>query len=124
MLIDALSILQLIFLPTVWRSWLGMLFIRPPIINFVFHRSGGSDFFFAVCKKKVCAFLRMCTSTNLHCRDGALLEGKKLNDILFLPATWVTIFAGKSVKHGYGLIIELLSFAFVGKLTQRNEQHD
>ena len=38
--------------------------------------------------------------------------------LLFLPASLVTIFA---VKHGFGLIIELLSFAFVGK---RNEQHD
>ena len=36
--------------------------------------------------------------------------------LLFLPATCVTIFAGKSVKHGHGLKIELL--------TQRNEQHD
>ena len=44
--------------------------------------------------------------------------------LLFLPATSVTIFTGKSVKHGYGLIIELLSFAFVGKLPQRNEQYD
>ena len=31
-------------------------------------------------------------------------------------------FRWESVKHGYGLIIELFSFAFVGKLTQRNEQ--
>ena len=36
--------------------------------------------------------------------------------VMLLP---VTIFTGKSAKHGYGHIIELLSFAFIGKLTQR-----
>ena len=66
-------------------------------------------------KKKVGELLRMRTSTNLRRRDAAQLGSrKKINDIhgdfndihaffffffFFLPATRVTIFAGKSVKH-------------------------
>ena len=63
--------------------------------------------------------------------DAALLEGENLMIFMYSccffsypPPGSQFIFTGKSVKHGYGLIIELLSFALIGKLTQRNEQHN
>ena len=74
--------------------------VRPHLIDFMFHGSGGSDFFAVSWQKN--ALLRMRTSTNLRRCDAA----KKINDIhgvfnafFFLPTTRITIFAGKSVKH-------------------------
>ena len=50
-------------------------YIRPHLIDFMFHGSGGSDFCSLQKKKeKVGALLRMRTSTNLRRCDAALLE--------------------------------------------------
>ena len=50
--------------------------LRPHLIDFMFHGSGGSDFL-QFAKKKVLGLLHMRTSTNLRCRDAR----KKINDI-------------------------------------------
>ena len=43
-------------------------------MDFMFHGSGGSDFFSLQKKIKMGALLRMRTSTNLRRRDAALLK--------------------------------------------------
>ena len=87
--------------------------VRPHLIDFMFHGSGGSDF----CslqkkkkkKKKKWAHSCACVQAPICVVVTQLCSRKKINDIyedfndihafFFLPATRVTIFAGKSVKH-------------------------
>ena len=86
--------------------------IRPYLIDFMFRGSGGSDFCSLQKKKKKWARSCACVRAPNCVVVTQLCSRKKINDIhgdfndihaffffFFLPATRVTIFAGKSVKH-------------------------